>query len=63
MSDLLPSVLLTTFAVLAGGAMFLVALLAIANVELPKIVGWMHRIRCRLPFDCADRCEEACKVA
>lgn len=63
MSDLLPSVLLTTFAVLAGGAMFLVALLAMANFELPKIVGWMYRIKCRLSFDCAGRCEEACKTA
>ncbi|KAA0911850.1 hypothetical protein [Pusillimonas sp. ANT_WB101] len=63
MNDLLLSVLLTTFAVLAGGAMFLVALLAIADFELPKIIGWMHRTKCRLSFDCADRCEEACKVA
>ncbi|MFT0547903.1 hypothetical protein ACMHYO_16435 [Allopusillimonas ginsengisoli] len=63
MSNLLLSVLLTTFAVLAGGAMFFVTLLAIAGLDLPNVAGWLHRIKCRLSFDCFGRCEESCKTA
>lgn len=61
MNNLLVSVLLTTFAVLAGGAVFLVLLLALAGIGRPRFLGWSQRSTCQLSLDCLDQCEAACK--
>lgn len=61
MNNLLVSVLLTTFAVLTGGAVFLIILLAFAGIERPMFGGWAQRPACRPSLDCLDHCEAACK--
>ncbi|MFT0547906.1 hypothetical protein ACMHYO_16450 [Allopusillimonas ginsengisoli] len=57
MNDLLifVSVLFTSLAILAGGAIFLLALIVLAAVPRLKLQAALQRFLCRISFDCFGR--------
>lgn len=57
MSDLviLVSVVLTSLAILAGGAFFLLGLILLATTSPAKLHAAFQRLLCRISFDCFGR--------
>ncbi|MBF6617127.1 hypothetical protein [Pollutimonas thiosulfatoxidans] len=51
----LVSVLITALAVLTGGAVFLLVVLVLAGMQPLRLRERLHRLLCRISFDCFGR--------
>lgn len=57
MSDMLMlvSILITAVMILIGGGAFLLLLILLAGLQATKLRSWLHRVLCRISFDCFGR--------